>query len=124
MTPRSCLRWKPTGKIFRTLGLRWVPTGKIFPSSTSKVDSESTNVSNEDITNQYECKQNLSVGAGTLNLSAAMTSDHNCSELGIHEHSNEPSSSKLVPKVVAPADKTATSRQELELLFDHHITML
>ncbi|GJS85956.1 hypothetical protein Tco_0752497 [Tanacetum coccineum] len=30
MTLRSCLRWKPTGKIFRTVGLRWVPTGKIF----------------------------------------------------------------------------------------------
>ncbi|GKB06411.1 hypothetical protein Tco_0834644 [Tanacetum coccineum] len=29
-----------------------------------------------------------------------MTSDHNRSELGIHDHSNEPSSSKLVPKVV------------------------
>ncbi|GJT78575.1 hypothetical protein Tco_1045300 [Tanacetum coccineum] len=33
MTPRSCLRWKPTGKIFKTVGLRWVPTGKIFTSS-------------------------------------------------------------------------------------------
>ncbi|GJZ50539.1 hypothetical protein Tco_0604729 [Tanacetum coccineum] len=42
----------------------------------------------------------------------------------IHDHSNEPSSSKLVPKVVPPADKTTTSRQELELLFHHHITML
>ncbi|GKG17782.1 hypothetical protein Tco_0372080, partial [Tanacetum coccineum] len=29
-----------------------------------------------------------------------MTSDYNRSELGIHDHSNEPSSSKLVPKVV------------------------
>ncbi|GJU39212.1 hypothetical protein Tco_1192169 [Tanacetum coccineum] len=29
-----------------------------------------------------------------------MTSDHNRSELGIHDHSNEPSSSKLVPKVM------------------------
>ncbi|GKA48465.1 hypothetical protein Tco_0741423 [Tanacetum coccineum] len=37
---------------------------------------------------------------------------------------HELSSSKLVPKVVPPADKTATSRQELELLFHHHITML
>ncbi|GKB01974.1 hypothetical protein Tco_0830018 [Tanacetum coccineum] len=53
-----------------------------------------------------------------------MTSDHNSSELGIHDHSNELSSSKLVPKVVPLADKTATSRQELELLFHHHITML
>ncbi|GJS35955.1 hypothetical protein Tco_0534337 [Tanacetum coccineum] len=53
-----------------------------------------------------------------------MTSDHNRSELGIHDHSNEPSSSKLVPKVVPLAVKTATSRQELELLFHHHIAML
>ncbi|GKA11748.1 hypothetical protein Tco_0691294 [Tanacetum coccineum] len=124
MTPRSCLRWKPTGKIFKTVGLRWVPTGKIFTSSTTKVDSEPTNGSNDDITNQYECKQTLDVSAGTLNIHAAMTSDHNSSELGIHDHSNELSSSKLVPKVVPPADKTATSRQELELLFHHHITML
>ncbi|GJX02005.1 hypothetical protein Tco_0185918 [Tanacetum coccineum] len=38
-----------------------------------------------------------------------MTSDHNRSELRIHNHSNEPSSSKLVPKVVPLAVKTATS---------------
>nr|GEX79300.1 actin-binding, cofilin/tropomyosin type [Tanacetum cinerariifolium] len=46
------------------------------------------------------------------------------SELRIHDHNNEPSSLKLVLKVVTPADKTATSRQELELLFHHHITIL
>ncbi|GKG15728.1 hypothetical protein Tco_0358051, partial [Tanacetum coccineum] len=33
-------------------------------------------------------------------------------------------SSKLVPKVVPLAVKTATLRQELELLFHHHISML
>ncbi|GKG14580.1 hypothetical protein Tco_0354180 [Tanacetum coccineum] len=38
-----------------------------------------------------------------------MTSDHNRSELGIHYHNNEPSSSKLVPKVVPLVVKTATS---------------
>ncbi|GKF33212.1 hypothetical protein Tco_0106412, partial [Tanacetum coccineum] len=80
-----------------------------------------------------------------------MTSDHNRSELGIHDHSNEldgskscsssiqdsyinelgiqdhsneASSSKLVPKVVPLAVKTATSRQELELPFHLHIAML
>ncbi|GKG33873.1 hypothetical protein Tco_0434032, partial [Tanacetum coccineum] len=41
-----------------------------------------------------------------------MTSDHNRSELGILVHSNKPSSSKLVPKVVPLAVKTATSRQD------------
>ncbi|GJT23307.1 hypothetical protein Tco_0893244 [Tanacetum coccineum] len=101
MIPRSCLRWKQTSRIFMTVGLRWVPTGMIFTSSTTKVDSEPSNGSIEDITNQYECEQTLDVSA----------------ELVIHDHNNEPSSSKLVPKVVPPADKTATSRQELELLF-------
>nr|GEW56838.1 retrovirus-related Pol polyprotein from transposon TNT 1-94 [Tanacetum cinerariifolium] len=63
MTPRSCLRWKPTGKIFKTVGLRWVPTGRILTSSTTKVDSEPLNGSNADITNQYECEQTLDVSA-------------------------------------------------------------
>ncbi|GKC35104.1 hypothetical protein Tco_1047488 [Tanacetum coccineum] len=54
-----------------------------------------------------------------------MTSDHNRSELGILVHSNEPSSSKLVPKVVPLAVKTATSRQEnnaakIELTTEHY----
>ncbi|GJV99295.1 retrovirus-related pol polyprotein from transposon TNT 1-94 [Tanacetum coccineum] len=134
MTPRSCLRWKPTGRIFKTIGLRWVPTGKIFAFSTNKVDSEPPNGSKEDITNQCESEQALDVSAGTL-LSTAdqasvfmamtsvhissglvlhqMTSDHNRSELRIHDHSNEQSSSKLVPKVVPLAVKTATSQTRI-----------
>ncbi|GJR80395.1 hypothetical protein Tco_0151180 [Tanacetum coccineum] len=84
--------------------IRWVPTGKIFTSSTTKVDSEPTNGSNDDITNQYECKQTLDVSAGTLNIHAGTSLNPTkeglrvCSELGIHDHSNEQSSSKLVPK--------------------------
>nr|GFA09623.1 hypothetical protein [Tanacetum cinerariifolium] len=54
----------------------------------------------------------------------AMTSDHNSSELGIHDYNNKQSSSKLVSKVVPRVEKTATSRQKLELLFHHHITIL
>nr|GEU39759.1 hypothetical protein [Tanacetum cinerariifolium] len=46
------------------------------------------------------------------------------SELGFHDHINKQSSSKLVPDVVPPADKTVTTRQALELLFHHHICML
>ncbi|GKC49425.1 hypothetical protein Tco_1072170 [Tanacetum coccineum] len=120
-SPRSCLRWQPTGRILKTVCLRWVPTGKIFTSSTTKVDSEPPNGSKEDITNQCESEQALDVSAGTL-LSTAdqasvfmemtfeqrssslvlhqMTFDHNRSELGIQVYSNEQSSSKLVPKVV------------------------
>ncbi|GJY02510.1 hypothetical protein Tco_0360662 [Tanacetum coccineum] len=69
MTPRSCLRWKPTGSVFKNVVLRWVPTGKTFASSTTKVDSEPLNGSNADITNQCESEQALDVSAGTGNCS-------------------------------------------------------
>ncbi|GJX33530.1 hypothetical protein Tco_0243385 [Tanacetum coccineum] len=63
MTPRSCLRWKPTGRVFKNVVLRWVPTRKTFASSTTKVDSEPPNGSNADITNQCESEQALDVSA-------------------------------------------------------------
>ncbi|GJW04894.1 hypothetical protein Tco_1563750 [Tanacetum coccineum] len=178
MTPRSCLRWQPTGRILKTVCLRWVPTGRLFNSCTSKVESEPTHGSNVDIYHIHACKQTLGLSAGTsfngqkqqriditadalynekqenlrvwllkfyeifkmtfehsssslgrqcqmasaenntsgpapfLNVQMTsvhissglvlhqMTSDHNRSELGIQDHSNEQSSSKLVPKVV------------------------
>nr|GEX09419.1 hypothetical protein [Tanacetum cinerariifolium] len=127
MTLRSCLRWKSTGRIFKTVGLRWVPTGRILTSNIIKVDNEPPDGSNEDITNQYECAQTLDVSAGFKEFSTdeqAMTSDHNNSELRLHDHSNEQSSSKLVPNVVYLADNTDTPRQELKLLFYHHMKML
>nr|GEV91042.1 retrovirus-related Pol polyprotein from transposon TNT 1-94 [Tanacetum cinerariifolium] len=71
-TPRSFLSWKPMGKIFKTAGFRWIPTGKMFTDCTTKVDSETLNGSNDDITNPYECDQTLNVSAGTLNLSAGL----------------------------------------------------
>nr|GEV94459.1 retrovirus-related Pol polyprotein from transposon TNT 1-94 [Tanacetum cinerariifolium] len=62
-TPRSCLRWKPTDRIFKTAGLRWIPTGKMFIDCTTKVDSKPLNGLNGDITNPYECDQTLNVRA-------------------------------------------------------------
>ncbi|GKC88120.1 hypothetical protein Tco_1148769 [Tanacetum coccineum] len=64
-SPRSCLRWKQTGRIFKTVGLRWVPTGKIFTSSTTTINSEPLHGSNTDITNLHECIQTLDSSAGT-----------------------------------------------------------
>ncbi|GKE57863.1 hypothetical protein Tco_1497048 [Tanacetum coccineum] len=64
-SPRSDLRWKTTGRIFKSVGLRWIPTGKLFDSCTSKVDSELTHGLNVDILNIHECKQTLDVSAGT-----------------------------------------------------------
>ncbi|GKF96074.1 hypothetical protein Tco_0288809 [Tanacetum coccineum] len=69
MTPRSCLSWKPTGRILKTVCLRWVPTGKTFASSTTKVGSEPPNGSNAYIPNQCESEQALNVSAGCTLLS-------------------------------------------------------
>ncbi|GJQ99081.1 hypothetical protein Tco_0522066 [Tanacetum coccineum] len=64
-SPRSDLRWKPTGRIFKSVGLRWIPTGKLFDSCTSKVDSEPTHSLNIDTPNIHESKQTLDLSAGT-----------------------------------------------------------
>ncbi|GKD28897.1 hypothetical protein Tco_1239675 [Tanacetum coccineum] len=77
-TPRSCLRWKRTGRILKTVGLRWVPTGKIFESSTTKVNSEPPHSSNTYITNLQECIQTLDSSAGTsINVQEEQTLDLN-----------------------------------------------
>ncbi|GJZ70712.1 hypothetical protein Tco_0634563 [Tanacetum coccineum] len=47
---------------------------KIFDSSTTKVDSEPPNGSNEDITNPYECEQTLNLSADVpINETTSMT---------------------------------------------------
>ncbi|GJS44290.1 hypothetical protein Tco_0569333 [Tanacetum coccineum] len=168
-SPRSCLRWQPTGRILKTVCLRWVPTGKTFASSTTKVESnllkyryiiqsykgmtQSLVAKKKDISENRasrnfdlmiikmtfehsssslgrqcqmvsaenntsgpvpQCSKRRLIAADQASVFMAMmsvhissglvlhqmTSDHNRSELGIQDHSNEPSSSKLVPKVV------------------------
>nr|GEX00404.1 actin-binding, cofilin/tropomyosin type [Tanacetum cinerariifolium] len=125
-TPRSCLRWKPTGKIFKTDGLRWVPTGKIFTSSTTKVDSEPLNGSNADISNQYECEQTLDVSVDISETRASrnfhlmyknMTSDHNSLELGTHDNSNE------LSKFKAGSRRCSSSRQDSYITINVRITI-
>ncbi|GJV53608.1 hypothetical protein Tco_1449349 [Tanacetum coccineum] len=98
------------------------------PLPAKLTDNKTTELSNQSLESKNIClKRPL---PSTLNIHACTSLNPTkeglrvCSELGIHDHNNEQSSSKLVPKVVPLADKTTTSRQELELLFHHHITML
>ncbi|GJR89846.1 hypothetical protein Tco_0213857 [Tanacetum coccineum] len=96
--PRSDLRWKPTGRIFKSVGLRWIPTGKLFDSCTSKVDSEPPHGSNVDIPHIHECKQTLDVSAGTsINVQKEQSLDLSAE---VHQ-----------------AAKTVTTSNELDLLF-------
>ncbi|GKD77530.1 hypothetical protein Tco_1340151, partial [Tanacetum coccineum] len=64
-TRNSNKPWKPTGRIFKSVGLRWIPTEKLFDSCTSKVDSEPPHGSNVNIPNIHECKKTLDVSADT-----------------------------------------------------------
>ncbi|GKE15743.1 hypothetical protein Tco_1423320, partial [Tanacetum coccineum] len=74
-SPRSDLRWKPTGRIFKTIRLRWVPTGKVLASCMRKDDSEPTHGSYVDIPNIHECKQTLDIGAGKSQSMVAEKAD-------------------------------------------------
>ncbi|GKE14829.1 hypothetical protein Tco_1422406 [Tanacetum coccineum] len=62
-SPRSDLRWKPTGRILKYVGLRWIPTGKLFDSWTGKVDSEPSHGSNVDISKIHKCNKTMDLGA-------------------------------------------------------------
>ncbi|GKA75192.1 retrovirus-related pol polyprotein from transposon TNT 1-94, partial [Tanacetum coccineum] len=110
-------------KNFQTVGLSWVLNGKIFTSSKTSVDSKPSHGLNKDITNPHECTQTLDVSESTLHLVTSTTCNAQkedlrvCSEFGIQDHNNEPSSSKLVPNFSPPADTIDPSLQELELLF-------
>ncbi|GJR03772.1 hypothetical protein Tco_0526756 [Tanacetum coccineum] len=104
-TPRSCLRWKPTSRIFKTASLRWIPTGNMFTDSTTMVDNEPLNGSNED-------EQTLNVSASTFNLSAGTSFNPKEERLrvwllkklmtknqvpqGIHKHEQSPNSAQGV----------------------------
>ncbi|GJZ71724.1 hypothetical protein Tco_0635575 [Tanacetum coccineum] len=120
---RPSLKWKPTGRIFSNVRLRY-PSYSCMQTNTK---DELHQMASAEITLSEPPFLNVQMTFEQRSSSLVlhqMTSDHNRSELGIQDHSNEPSSSKLVPKVVPLAVKTATSRQELELLFHHHIAML
>nr|GEY45565.1 hypothetical protein [Tanacetum cinerariifolium] len=129
-------RWKPTGKIFKTIGFTWVPTGRILASSTTKVDSEPLNGSNADISNQYECKQTLDVSACTLKPSAGTSfnpkeeglkfkAGSKCYTSSIQDNYNTTSVGITIPPSHNNAEENndnkrhvdVPSQQELDLLF-------
>ncbi|GKA91562.1 integrase, catalytic region, zinc finger, CCHC-type containing protein, partial [Tanacetum coccineum] len=122
-TPRSCLRWIPTGRIINTVGLRWVPTGKTFNTSTTKVDCEPLNGLNEDITNPYECDQTLNISAGIIfkctqmTKRTAMASEHSNSRPALHEMTLATISSGLVPHPSTSTPFIPPSRTDWDILF-------
>ncbi|GJV23434.1 hypothetical protein Tco_1376129 [Tanacetum coccineum] len=115
-TPRSCLRWQPTGRILKTVCLRWIPTGKLLNSCTGKVDSEPTHGSIVDIPHIQACKQTLGLSAAVQGLGSSLSNG-----LSIENTLQGPNSrpqhmnrqvQSLVPKVVPLAVKKATSRTD------------
>ncbi|GJW54105.1 hypothetical protein Tco_0098190 [Tanacetum coccineum] len=74
-SPRSYLRWKPTGRILKVVGLRWIPTGKLLDSCTSKVDCGPPHGSSVDISKIHDCKQTLDLSTVVLKSFAVTTAD-------------------------------------------------
>ncbi|GJR10210.1 hypothetical protein Tco_0792862 [Tanacetum coccineum] len=71
-------------------------TGVNHSTSVSRPPLKSYQVKDKVVPNNSQVKFTKTNGL----VLHQMTSDHNRSELGIQDHSNEQSSSKLVPKVV------------------------
>nr|GEX63353.1 hypothetical protein [Tanacetum cinerariifolium] len=119
ISPRSDLRWKPTGRIFKSVGLRWLLTGKLFNSSTSKVESEPPHGSNVDISKIHECKQTLDLSAGTsINVSKEQSLDVSACNLWNVNKENLRPRNTMSTKVSSTNTIVMTSRIELESLFD------
>ncbi|GJT42649.1 reverse transcriptase domain-containing protein [Tanacetum coccineum] len=72
-SPRSCLRWQPTGRILKTVCLRWVPTGKTFASSTTKVESTSFNPTEEGLQSLVAEKTDISENRSLRNFDLMIT---------------------------------------------------
>nr|GFC54707.1 hypothetical protein [Tanacetum cinerariifolium] len=128
------LRWQPTGRIFKFVGLRWLPTGKLFDSCTSKVEREPTHGSDIDISKIHECKQTLDLSAGKSQSMATaksdiseaivktMASDQNSSDPALECQNMALNHDSLSPAIqrqanVPQANKTVQTSNELDLLF-------
>ena len=89
-TSRSYLRWIPTGRVFKTIGLRWIPTGRIFDSCTKTnnsdnhqkevettitVDSQHPQSDDSCTSNTVICETSSSLIAGASTISEPISSE-------------------------------------------------
>nr|GEU95862.1 hypothetical protein [Tanacetum cinerariifolium] len=117
---RSDLRWKPTDRFFKSVGLRWIPTGKLFDSCTSKVDSEPTHCSNVDIPNIHESKKIVDLSACTsVNVQKEQSLDFSVGTLcNVNKENLRVQASFINVKEVPTADMISMMTMiELESLF-------
>ncbi|GJU12818.1 hypothetical protein Tco_1135214 [Tanacetum coccineum] len=63
-SPRSDLRWKPTGRIFKSVSLRWIPTGKVHHS----LFKPQTSMSNDVLTKRFKPRNTMSTEVPTANM--------------------------------------------------------
>ncbi|GJV15717.1 retrovirus-related pol polyprotein from transposon TNT 1-94 [Tanacetum coccineum] len=97
-TPRSCLWWIPTGRIFKTASLRWIPTGKMFTDSTTRL-KRPPNVQASDLNVNKMAPVQLSTGPAPSFLTPGQIS------------------SGLVPNPVPAAPYVPPTNKDLEILF-------
>nr|GEV60516.1 copia protein [Tanacetum cinerariifolium] len=116
-TPRSCLRWIPTARLFHSVGLKWVPTEKTFTSSTTKADCEPPNGSNDYITNPYKCDQTFNVSADQHPCFMIMAFEQRSSGPELNEMTPGTISLGLMPISSPSTSYVPPSRNDWDLLF-------
>ncbi|GKB64008.1 hypothetical protein Tco_0920194 [Tanacetum coccineum] len=123
-SPRYDLRWKPTGRIFKTVGLRWVPTGKILASCARKDDSEPTYGSNVDIPNIHESKQTLDLSAELESLFGYLFDEYlNEENLVVSKSSVVPSADASDKRQQQPDSTSSTSTLATSVTADGNFDM-
>lgn len=73
MLSKTCLKWVPTGRIFKLMGLNWIP---MRSTKNSNVNCVISTVRDSNNTNSYQYKQNLHVGAGSSVLCAGSPTEN------------------------------------------------
>ncbi|GKB19546.1 hypothetical protein Tco_0853469 [Tanacetum coccineum] len=116
MSPRSGLRWKATGRIFKTISLRWISTGKLLDSCTGKVECEPPHSSNVDISKIHEYKQTLDLSAGTsINVQKKQSIDLSIGKVPLFdEYFNGENQVVSKSSAVTTADASKKHQQQLD----------
>ncbi|GKE56098.1 hypothetical protein Tco_1495283 [Tanacetum coccineum] len=87
--PRSGLTWKPTGRIFTSVGLRWIPTGKAVETCLNINDSVIP-------LGKETCTPNIVICANSYSLSVGTTTTPEAISSTSLTNANITSSSKII----------------------------
>ena len=81
--PCYSLKWIPTGRTFKQVGLIWIPTGKLLTYGKAMVDLETLKCSDMSVPDLHVDGQKCDVSAGTPNSTAVTSYSHHVKGLKV-----------------------------------------